>query len=281
MSDTPSSNVPRREDVQPYDVSREMVDHPPLPGEVIAAADADRVIDLIASDLVAHAINCTRTFGDFHLALSGGSTPLPLYERLMYDPNFRTLPWRRTHLWMVDERRVPFDDQRSNFRAIREIIVDHSDIPPEQVHPMFVMSDTPDVDYERTLRETLVWREKGQDRLDFVLLGMGPDGHTASLFPHHAVLKEESRLVRIVEGPHTTPPDRVTMTYPLLNASRVIAVLVLGAEKAERLHAVATGHENFETYPIKGIHPVGGQLRWYVDGAACGNTAPGANNGTT
>ncbi|MCA9286625.1 MAG: 6-phosphogluconolactonase [Phycisphaerales bacterium] len=274
-----SSRVPRGKDVDAYEVDEIVVEHPPLPGDVIAAPDADRLVDLLAADLVAQAMSCARSFGDFHLALSGGSTPQPLYERLMYDPNLRVLPWRRTHLWIVDERRVPFDDARSNFRAIRETIVDHSDIPPEQVHPIFAMADEPDVDYERTLRETLVWREKGQDRLDFVLLGMGADGHTASLFPHHPVLREESRLVRVADGPTVTPPDRVTMSYPLLNSARVVAVMVTGASKAPTLSAVASGKESFEVYPIKGVHPVGGQLRWYVDALACGRSAPEHRDG--
>jgi hypothetical protein len=110
---------------------------PDLPGTVVIRPNADAVIDAIAADMLIHATNCVRTFGDFHLALSGGSTPLPLYERLMIDPRYRDLPWARTHLWIVDERRVPFDDERSNFKHISEIIADHSGIPPEQVHPIF------------------------------------------------------------------------------------------------------------------------------------------------
>ena len=115
---------------------------PPLPGEVVVAHTVDELIDKLAAELVIHAENCVRQFGDFHLALSGGPDPVPLYERLMYDPNYRRLPWRRTHLWIVDERCVPFDDKRSNFRVISEIIVDHADIPHEQVHPIFATSPT-------------------------------------------------------------------------------------------------------------------------------------------
>jgi hypothetical protein len=84
---------------------------PALPGTVVVRESADELVDAVAADLFIHALNCIRTFGDFHLALSGGSTPLPLYRRLMYDPSYRDLPWTRTHLWMVDERRVPFDDE--------------------------------------------------------------------------------------------------------------------------------------------------------------------------
>ncbi len=242
---------------------------PSLPGTVRVSATADATIDALAADLVAHALACVRQFGDFHLALSGGNTPFPLYERLMYDPMYRDLPWKRTHLWMVDERCVPFDDPMSNFGKISEIIVDHSGIPPEQVHPIEATASDADVRYERTLRETLAWREKGHDRLDFVLLGMGDNGHTASLFPHTAVLGVKDRLAARCTGADVTP-DRITMTYPLLNASRVLAPLVVGAGKAEMVARVATGHDPIEEIPIKGIRPVGGELRWYLDAAAAG-----------
>jgi 6-phosphogluconolactonase len=242
---------------------------PPLPGSVRVEATADAILDAVAADLVAHAIECVRAFGDFHLALSGGSTPFPLYERLMYDPACRSLPWRRTHLWIVDERCVPFDDPRSNFGKIAEIIVGHSDIPPEQVHPIEATAEDADARYERALRETLAWREKGQDRLDFVLLGMGDNGHTASLFPHTAVLEERTRLAARCSGPEVDPP-RITMTYPLLNASRVLAALVTGESKAAMIDRVATGSDDYREIPIKGLRPLGGELRWYLDAKAAG-----------
>ena len=159
------------------------IETPRLRGKVIARASMHDLLDELSSDLTAHALNCVREFGDFHLALSGGQTPMPFYEQLMYDPRYRAIPWRRTHLWMVDERCVGFEDERSNFGRIKEVIVDHSDIPPEQVHPMIAMAPGAGERYERELRETLGWRQKGHDRLDFVLLGVGPDGHTASIFP--------------------------------------------------------------------------------------------------
>lgn len=255
---------------EPAEVAEVKIIAPPLPGEVATAATVDELIDTLAADLVVHAENCVRTFGDFHLALSGGSTPQPLYERLMYDPNCRRLPWRRTHLWMVDERCVPFDDPLCNFKFIDETIVDHADIPREQVHPMFAMSPTGDVEYEILLRETLAWREKGQDRLDFVLLGIGADGHTASLFPHTNVLDEERRLVRFNEYQSVASPQRLTMTYPLINSARFIAVLVTGASKAAAIRRIALGRETVQELPIAGVRPLNGELRWYLDAAACG-----------
>jgi 6-phosphogluconolactonase len=131
------------------------------------------------------------------------------------------------------------------------------------------MSPTADVDYERELRETLGWREKGHDRLDFIVLGMGADGHTASLFPHSPALGASDRLVVMNGGPTVTPPDRVTMTFSLINASRFIAVLVTGEQKQKTIARLARGGEDAAALPILGVSPLGGELRWYLDRAAC------------
>jgi 6-phosphogluconolactonase len=227
------------------------------------------LIDAMAADLLFQAKACVRTFGDFHLALSGGTTPEPLYRRLMYDPNYRDLPWKRTHLWVVDERRVPLDDDLSNFKMIRDTLVEHSDIPREQVHPIHATEPDADRRYEAELREVLGWREKGHDRLDYVVLGMGGDGHTASLFPKSPALHAPGRLVVANAGPNVTPPDRITMTYELLNASRFIAVMVTGEKKRPAVARVVSGRETAETFPVMGIRPLGGELRWYLDRAAC------------
>jgi 6-phosphogluconolactonase len=241
---------------------------PDLPGTVVVRETGDELIDAAAADIFFQAANCVRAFGDFHLALSGGGTPEPLYRRLMYDPRYRDLPWKRTHLWIVDERRVPFTDERSNFKMIRETIVDHSDIPREQVHPMMALRETAAEDYEKELRSVLEWREKGHDRLDYVLLGIGGDGHTASLFPGSPALKAEG-FVAVNEGPTVTPPDRVTMTYNLINASRFIGVLVMGENKKPAVARVEARREGPEELPIAGVSPIAGEMRWYLDREAC------------
>lgn len=263
-------------DVEPIELEPgDHVPNPPaLPGTVTALMNPDAVIDAIASRILHQALECVREFGDFHLALSGGNTPMPLYQRLMVDPLYRRLPWRKTHLWIVDERRVPFDNDRSNFKHIKEIIGDHSDIPENQVHPIEATRDDADVAYEQELREVLGWREKGQDRLDFVVLGMGPDGHTASLFPNSRALSVTDSLVTLNDGPTVVPPDRVTMTYTMLNASRILAPLVMGAEKAPMIEKIANGNDPSHDIPIKGIQPIGGTLCWFMDAAACGVAQP-------
>lgn len=248
---------------------------PRLTGAVVMRRDADGVHEALGADLLLHAWDCVRTFGNFHLALSGGSTPMPFYRRLMTDPMFRDLPWKRTHLWVVDERRVPPDDERCNWAQIADYLLDHSDIPASQAHPMEQMNERADERYESLLRETLGWREKGHDRLDFVLLGMGSDGHTASLFPRSPALRESRRLVVINRGPTVAPPERITMTYPILNSARFVAVLVMGSAKREAVRRVASAVRTAESVgpdelPILGIRPIGdGVVRWYIDEEAC------------
>lgn len=270
-----------------YDLTPEPV-APRLPGAVVLREDVEAITGALAADMMLHALNCIRVFGSFHLALSGGSTPLALYRRLMIDPAYRNFPWTKTHLWIVDERRVPFDDDRCNFRSIQDTIGEHSGIPIEQVHPIHALADDADLAYQRELREHLGWREKGHDRLDFVLLGMGADCHTASLFPYSPALMadldpepvppalptdEIPSLVRLNSGPTVAPPDRVTLSLPMINASRFIAVMVTGEGKRNAMERVIRSSADdaaaAAAIPILGVRPMAGDLRWYVDHAAC------------
>ena len=243
---------------------------PRLPGKVIVRPEPDDLHATLASDLLLHAQNCVRQFGDFHLALSGGSTPIPFYLRLLTDPNYRDMPWHATHIWIVDERRVPPDDDRSNYKHIREFFVNSTDIPMENAHDPMPERDDADIAYERLLRTTLNTREDGQRRLDFILLGMGDDGHTASLFPNSDALRAPAdRLVVLNEGPTVTPPPRMTLTYRAINAARFVAILVTGHKKRDTIARVASGSHNAQSLPIMGIHPAAGIQTWYLDAAAC------------
>lgn len=252
-----------------YRLEEELVP-PALPGKVIVRQEVDDLFAVLATDLMLHANNCVREFGDFHLALSGGSTPMPFYMRLMTDPNYRQIPWHKAHLWVVDERRVPGDDDRSNYKHIREFFVNSTDMPMEHAHDPMAERDDADIAYERLLRTTLASRAPGQQRLDFVLLGMGDDGHTASLFPGSVALRApEDRLFVLNDGPTVTPPPRLTMTYRAINSGRFVAVLVTGAKKQAMIAKVASGHFGAEQIPIMGVHPAMGTQQWYLDQAAC------------
>jgi len=246
---------------------------PDLPGSVTLRRSSDEVIDAVAADLVAHAINCVRQFGDFHLAVSGDPALEPLYLRLMYDPAHRALPWRRTHLWLTHERRVEFTNDHSVFGQIRETIVDHSDIPPEQTHPIFPLADDADKRYERELRETLLWREKGHDRLDFTLLALRDDGGLAGMAPNEAQSREPGRFVRDVgqdagEWLSSQPSEAVAMTLQLLNGARFIAVVATGQARRDAVARLADKRQGGRDLPAASLAPLQGMLRWYLDDSA-------------
>jgi 6-phosphogluconolactonase len=247
-----------------------------LPGEVHVGNDRDEVFFALGNALWQRAQDAIEQRGVFHLALSGGSSPEPFYQQLATDPHFRSFPWDRTHLWLVDERRVPEDDERSNIKMIREALVDHTTMPTRQVHPMPVMEDDPAALYENTLREALAPAEGETPRLDAILLGMGGDCHTASLFPHSEAIGVTDRWIAVNEGEAVTPPPRVTMTYPLINAGRYVAALVLGEKKFEALKRIEQQVEaagpDARALPITGVQPTAGPLHWHLDAAAAGLT---------
>jgi 6-phosphogluconolactonase len=253
----------------PYELPPEPP-RPALPGEVVVRETPDDLVDAIAADLLFQARACVRAFGDFHLALSGGSTPEPLYRRLMWDPRLRDFPWRRTHLWQVDERCVEAEDDRRNWKMIGGLLLEHSDIPLGQAHPMAVLEADGDARYEGELRAALEWRERGHDRLDYVLLGLGSDLHTASLFPGSVALDAPAgRLAVFNDGPGVVPPRRMTMTFEMLNASRFVCVMVTGESKREAVARLAGNTLDVARAPVLGVRPLGGVLRWYLDEVAC------------
>lgn len=254
-----------------------------LTGHIHVAPTADVLFDDLGHALLGVAEAAVRERGVFHLALSGGSTPEPFYIRLVTDPRFRLLPWKLTHLWIVDERRVPEGDEKSNFRMMREALIDHVPTPKRQVHPMPVLHDDAAVEYERALSSAFNMAMPAGDqpldpagplvpRMDFILLGMGDDAHTASLFPNSAGVGVLNRWVIGNDGVGVTPPPRVTLTFPVINAARSVAVLLVGAKKHATLRRVeaqlATGSGDARTMPITAIDPVGGDLTWYMDQAA-------------
>ncbi|MFG0331111.1 MAG: 6-phosphogluconolactonase [Phycisphaerales bacterium] len=261
MLQDPGFSNPNRNGTSVYSLEK-----PNLPGRVIVAETVEALTELMAEDFVGHSLNCVRSFGDFHIALSGGESLVPFYRRLMIDPACRLAPWRKTHLWIVDERRTSWDDDESRWQTVGGFIGDHAGIPASQQHPMPALSDEVEEEYEQALRSALEWRERGHDRLDYVLLELGPSGEAAGLTPQSPALREDRRLVRINEA--STSP-RVTMTYPLINAARFVAVVVTGAKKRTLVERIASGAARTDELPILGVQPFGGELRWYLDRDAC------------
>jgi 6-phosphogluconolactonase len=205
--------------------------------------------------------------GTFAIALSGGATPRRLYEVLAGPPYRDAFPWGRVHLFWGDERFVPHDDPLSNYRMVREALLSRVPIPDGNIHAVPTEGLTPEAAaaaYERELKAFY-----GADRLDparplfnVALLGLGPDGHTASLFPGSAVLSERERWVAAVIGAKSEA--RITLTYPVLESSRRTAFLVVGSEKRAILASFRAGDE---ALPAARLRPVG-TLTVFADAAA-------------
>ncbi|MEM7577631.1 MAG: 6-phosphogluconolactonase [Planctomycetota bacterium] len=247
-----------------------------LPGRTVAAPDTETLFEKLGEALMSSAIESIERRDVFHLALSGGGTPEPFYVRLVTDPKFRAIPWAKTHVWVVDERQVPEDHNKSNWKMLRESLVDHLPIPAEQLHPMPVMEDDPAGRYEAAMEAAFGMKvaDGACPRLDFVLLGMGGDCHTASLFPESPALCVGDRWICENDGEKVVPPPRLTMTYPLLNAAWQLAVLVVGKGKHAALGRVhdlyEAEHVDAKNVPISGLEPTHGTLTWYGDHAALG-----------
>ena len=231
--------------------------------EVLEDRDAvsRRVADWLASE-------AAQTEGRFAIALSGGSTPKHMYEMLARPPQRDMIPWERVQLFWGDERFVPPDHADSNYRMVREALIEHVPIPPENIHPIPTRG-TPDeaaAGYEATLNGFYGSNilDPGRPLFDVVLLGVGEDGHTASLFPGSPMLDEKKAWVRGTEGPGKTP--RITLTYPALASSRNLAFMVTGAEKSSIVSRVLHGEQELPAARVKTI----GRGRWFMDRAAAG-----------
>ena len=204
--------------------------------------------------------------GMFTAALSGGSTPEGLYRKLALraDP----LLWPRTHIFMVDERLVPHESADSNFRMMDETLFRNAPIPRENIHP--VPADGPPElcaqRYESGLAEFFGHQKGGMPVFDLVLLGLGEDGHTASLFPGSDALREKERFTAAV--PDEKKHDRVTLTYPVLNSARNVFFLVAGEKKASVLERVVEKRD--PALPASAIDPENGTLLFLADSGAAG-----------
>ncbi len=208
--------------------------------------------------------------GECAVALAGGDTPRALYARLASDPLRTRIPWGRVRVFWGDERGVPPTDPRSNFRMAQDTLLSHVPVPPDHVHRMPAESRDGDAAaeaYAALLREHLPVAEGGWPRLDLVLLGLGEDAHTASLFPGAAVLRETRRPVVSYYVPHLGM-SRMTLTLPVLNHAAEVLFLVSGAQKAGALHVVLDGPRDPDLVPAQGIRPSDGALTWIVDAAA-------------
>jgi len=208
----------------------------------------------------------------FTVALSGGGTPKALYGLLAAPPYAGQVPWERVHLFWGDERHVPPDNEESNYRMVNEALLSSIAIPAENVHR--VRAEEPDAagvarDYADNLRGFFDLQPNEWPRFDLVLLGLGPDGHTASLFPGTDALHDTTHLVA---APFVAKfnAHRITLTAPALNNAATVAFLVAGAEKAAVLRDVIDGPRDVDRLPAQLIAPTNGTLVWMLDEAAAG-----------
>lgn len=238
---------------------------------------------MAAADIfAAAAAEAAGSRGVARIAISGGSTPKAMFALLAdrSQPYFARVPWDKLHLFWVDERCVPPSDADSNYRMTNEAMLSKVPLPPAQVHRMEGELD-PAVaasHYEAAIRAEFGLDRSGLPVFDLVLLGMGDDGHTASLFPHTQALHE---LSRIVIANHIPQKDtwRITLTSPVINLGREVTFLIEGAAKAVVLHNVLLGPYDPEAAPSQLIRPASGKLTLLLDSAAAAKL-PQATDGT-
>jgi 6-phosphogluconolactonase len=234
----------------------------------LMVVDEPRALARVVADVLYDWVMLTD--GPIRVALSGGSTPRHTYQALAGVPFVNRLPWQRMHWFWGDERFVPPDDPASNFRMAREAMLNSAPVPVENIHPIPTVGITPDAAAARYQAE--LQRSYGRESLiptqplfHICLLGLGDDGHTASLLPGEPVLDERSRWVAAVA--HGRPETRITLTYPAINASQHIAFLVSGAAKRDMLRQVLSGRS---TVPAARLHPIG-DLLFIADRDAAGS----------
>jgi 6-phosphogluconolactonase/glucosamine-6-phosphate isomerase/deaminase len=250
---------------------------PRLTGGVVHRPDLDALVDALLAEVSIHARNCVRAFGDFQFAISGTEETEPALRRLMYDLNHRDFPWARTRVWMVDEVFGP--EEESRWARIRGLVLDQSGIPPEQVHRLRVTTPLAEgmSAYEAELRQHLGWREKGHDRLDLALLSLSPTGGVAGYedFTHEEPDPQDARLVEGVAVAPVVGEPVVSMTMSFLNASRMVAVLASGEARREAVRRMVEAvrmRRRDRGVPALWLAPMAGELRFYVDNAACPGT---------
>src|SRR5271166_763614 len=233
-------------------------------------ANATDLFHAAAEEFVRAARTAVGAQGRFTVALSGGSTPKALYCLLA--ASYADFAWDRVFLFFGDERHVPPTDPQSNYRMVHESLLTKITIPAENVFR--VPAENPDAaaaatEYEAQLHRFFKLRPGEFPRFDLVLLGMGPDGHTASLFPDSPALNEESRLV-VANWVAKFNTHRITFTFPVLNHAAEVMFMASGADKADMVHQVLEA-KNMPPLPSQRVQPAAGKLLWMLDEAAAAN----------
>jgi 6-phosphogluconolactonase len=238
---------------------------------IIITSTIEELFVAAAREVVRVVTGCRKEGRECCVALAGGSTPRGLYRLLTGEPYRSQLSWEHLRVFWGDERTVPPDHQESNFRMAEEALLSHVPVPSE--HVFRIEGELPAGEaaarYEAVLRKQFRLSPGEIPKFDLILLGMGPDGHTASLFPGTSAVEESNKLVAApwVEKLQTY---RVTLTPPVLNAAKHVVFLVSGPDKATALQAVLEGSSEYARYPAQVINPTAGHMVWLVNQDAAG-----------
>ncbi|KDO27369.1 6-phosphogluconolactonase [Saprolegnia parasitica CBS 223.65] len=241
--------------VTTYDQGR--IVHVGASGDQVGAAVGQLVADLSKASIAAS--------GRFTLALSGGSLPKILEKGLASLKG--DLDFSKWHVFFADERCVPLEHSDSNYLACHDAFFQHVPIPRAQIHTIVLDSDPAVVATEYTRQLASLWGST-LPRFDLILLGMGPDGHTCSLFPGHPLLNEESLWVAPISDSPKPPPQRITLTYPVVNNAAAVAFVATGDSKAPLMRHMLGLEIQTPSLPAARILPTNGQLHWFLDDAA-------------
>ncbi|NDJ86000.1 MAG: 6-phosphogluconolactonase [Chloroflexi bacterium] len=235
--------------------------------EIRQYPDISHLAEAMADYIVARCKSAIQENNQFTLVLTGGSTPRSLYSLLATEAYAEQIDWSRVHVFWGDERCVPLDHPDSNFRLAQETLLDHVPIPAENIYPMNGEIDPAQAaaEYEHQLR--MFFGKNADPIFDLLLLGMGEDGHTASLFPETAAIHEEARWA-IAHHVDKLGAWRLTLTPVVINEAEHVAFIVAGANKAEALKHVVSGPYLPFDYPSQIVKPLSGHLIWFIDQAA-------------
>ena len=205
------------------------------------------------------------------VAISGGSTPVPFFHRLTSEPFGSRIPWEHVHFFWVDERCVPPGDPESNYGMTKRLLLDHIDIPEGNIHRMRGENDPSEeaVRYAHEMKRWVALKDDAIPVFDWIVLGMGVDGHTASLFPSSPLLNESVALCSTAQHPESGQ-HRVTLTFPVIDHGKKVIFQVTGKEKAEIVAQILGETRGSEKFPASHVRPVNSALEWYLDESAAG-----------
>ncbi len=234
--------------------------------EILIFKNMDKMAEYAIGKWAEISEKAIRDTGLFTAALSGGKTPLTLYQKLSGQ---KTLPWDRTHVFIVDERFVPYDSDENNYHIISSTLLRHVEIPAKNIHPILTTEISPEASadkYEEDLNSFRKAIRARELRIDLILLGIGEDGHTASLFPGTPALKESRRMAVAVMPPDKSKKERISFTLPLINRASNIMFLAAGANKGRVVKEIV--EEENSRLPAASVKPGNGRLFFLLDESA-------------